>query len=270
MSRVVDYYAGHPRSVLQCFRDDHGVQGIARYLVNDPGTDPRAARPYEIADAHALGLAVHFWFEMDPTTSAYFTHARGLADCQAAIAHLDLIGAPAGTVVYFAIDAPASVIPPPAIVPYFNAVEQVAAQSGGRIIPGLYGFEDHVEFARTNFPNIGRHLAQTYGTPRGPLDLWQHEQDTFCGVQVDIDECTAPGWRGEGGADMAISTAQYMEKDAVSGNSLEDLVKGTIRVIYANEIAPALEAEITQRIAAGERNAIAKAVKAVGDRLVAP
>ena len=45
---------------------------------------------------------------------------------------------------------------------------------------------------------------------------------------------------------------------------------GTHRAVYAAEIAPALEDEINQRVAAGEQDAIAKAIKAVGQRLVAP
>ena len=54
---------------------------------------------------------------------------------------------------------------------------------------------------------------------------------------------------------------------AGSGQSLEDLVKATVRVIYANEIAPGLEDEILQRVAAGEQDAVAKAIRAVGERL---
>ena len=69
---------------------------------------------------------------------------------------------------------------------------------------------------------------------------------------------------------MAITRAQYIEKDSATGLSLEDLVKATHRAVYAAEIAPALEDEINQRVAAGEQDAIAKAIKAVGQRLVAP
>ena len=52
------------------------------------------------------------------------------------------------------------------------------------------------------------------------------------------------------------------------GLSLEDRVKATARVVYIAEIAPALEAEILQRVEAGEEDAVAKAVKAVGQRPV--
>ena len=271
MIKVFDFYADQPRATLQCFRDEQGARGIARYLVLDPLTDPRAISKAEVDDAHSLGMSVHFFFEMNPRYVGYFTHDRGVADCQAAISHLDRLGAPRGTVAYFAVDAPAGTIPPAAIVPYFNGVEEVGQASGGRVVPGIYGYEAHVEFARANFPNVGKHLAQTYGTPRGPLDLWQHEQiNDACGVVVDVDDCTVPGWEPEGGLLVAITRAQYIEKDSATGLSLEDLVKATHRAVYAAEIAPALEDEINQRVAAGEQDAIAKAIKAVGQRLVAP
>ena len=267
---VIDFYAAHPRETLRCLRDECGATGVARYLVSDPDTDPRAIPRTEVDDAHALGMSVHFFFEMDPRSPAYFTHAQGVTDCEAAIRHLDQLAAPRGTVVYFAVDAPPSQIPPDAIVPYFNGVDEAAQASAERIVAGIYGFEAHVELARAAFPNIGKHLAQTYGTPRGALDLWQHEQRRgLCGgVDVDVDDCTVPGWAPEEGATgMAITKTQYIEKDAATGQSLEDLVKATVRVIYANEIAPGLEDEILQRVAAGEQDAVAKAIRAVGERL---
>lgn len=45
-------------------------------------------------------------------------------------------------------------------------------------------------------------LWQTYGTPRGPLDGWQHLQENRAGVAVDVNEVTAPGWKPQEATDM--------------------------------------------------------------------
>jgi hypothetical protein len=189
---VVDYFSTHGRSFMDCLAKK-SVSGIARYLTNTP-SDARQVSDSEVADAHAAGLAVHFFYEMNPTYAAYFTYAQGAEDCRQAVERLRELGAPEGSVVYFAVDAPPSRIAPSLLDEYFNGIESMATP---QITPGLYGFQAHVEYARDRFPKVGLHLAQTYGTPQGPLDLWQNEQMAMCGVAVDLNECTVAGWRAK-------------------------------------------------------------------------
>lgn len=200
---IIDYYSPHDEATMRCWAQN-GVTGIARYLVQSPNIDARAITPTEVETAHRVGLSVHFFFEMNPTTPQYFTRAQGQNDAVAAVAHLQWLGAPRGSVVYFTVDAPPSTIPVNLLDAYVAGIEDtltsVSASSDPAewpITPGLYGFEAHIEYARTRFASVGKHLAQTYGTPRGPLDLWQHEQKALCGIAVDIDDCYVDGWKGD-------------------------------------------------------------------------
>lgn len=199
---VVDYYSPKGADFMFCLRDN-GVRGIARYLTNSPH-DIRQTTRAEVAAAHAAGLSVHFFYEMDPTKASYFTYAQGGEDCRQAIDRLRELGAPEGTVVYFAVDTN---IEPSNVDDYFNAVEwNVTPQ----IVPGIYGYERMAQYARQYYPNVGKHIAQTYGTKRGPLDLWQNRQDALCGVAVDFNECAANGWRAP--EEEEVTDDEFIEK----------------------------------------------------------
>lgn len=186
---VLDYFSPHPRDVLACFKQN--ADGIARYLTNSP-SDQRQITPQEVADAHDVGLSIYFFYEMNPTYPAYFTYTQGAEDCHQAQARLTELGAPDGTVVYFAVDAN---VEPSLTTGYFNGIESVATP---RITPGLYGFQRMCEYAKAMFPGIGRHLWQTYGIPTITLDGFQHLQESRCGVSVDVNDVTVPGWKGNG------------------------------------------------------------------------
>lgn len=201
---VLDYYAVQNRATLQCFKDS-GVSGIAHYLTTSM-SDPREINRQELEDSHAVGLAVHLFYEMNPTYPAYFTFAQGAEDCRQAQNRLADLGAPDGTVVYFTVDTN---LEPTRVVEYFNGVESAKTP---RITPGLYGYQRMCEFAYANFPNIGKRLAQTYGTPTVPLDLWQHLQERRCGTEVDVNDCTADGWRKE--TDVAETAQETYDRIA--------------------------------------------------------
>lgn len=202
MSEVLDFFGPHDAAFYRCIKAS-GASGVARYLTNSP-TDPRQITPQEVADAHAAGLDIHFAYEMSPTYAAYFTFAQGAEDCRQAQNRLAELGAPDGTVVYFAVDAPASTIPVAVLDDYFNGVESAATP---RIHPGIYGFQAHIEYARRQFPNVGKRTWQTYGAVTGALDLWQHLQEDRCGVSVDVNDATVSGWKPQ---EVHLATPQYV------------------------------------------------------------
>lgn len=188
----------HDPATLRCMKASD-ASGVARYL--DP-YNPKGITKDEVADIHAAGLALHLFFETtgganDP---GYFTRAQGVADCLAAQDELAKISAPKGTVVYFAIDIN---IEPSRVTEYANGIESVATDA---IAPGLYGYQRLCEYAYHNYPNIGKHLWQTYGTPTVPLDAWQHLQEDRCGVQVDVNDANVPGWKPQ---EVVLATPQY-------------------------------------------------------------
>lgn len=200
MAEVLDYFSPHDRATMAAFK----TGGIARYLTNSPN-DPRQVTPQEIADAHALGLSVHFFYEMNPTYPAYFTFGQGAEDCRQAQARLGELGAPDRTVVYFTVDTN---IEPSLTVAYFNGVESVVTP---KIDPGGYGYQRFCEFAYRNFPAIGKHLWQTYGVPSVPLDGFQHLQENRAGVSIDVNDVSAPGWRAPSG--VTTGTLGDMTRD---------------------------------------------------------
>lgn len=210
MNIVLDFYGPHTEATYGCLAQN--AQGIARYLTNSPH-DPRQLTPDEVRWAHAAGLEVHVVYEMAPTYAGYFTFDQGVADCQNAMARLDELGAPEGTVCYFAVDAPPSTIPVSVLDEYFNGVASVQTS---RIVPGIYGFQAHIDYARTRFPNVGKHTWQTYGTPNGPLDLWQHLQEVRCGVEVDVNECSVSGWKTQEEEDMTATPQEIWDSGLAS------------------------------------------------------
>lgn len=234
---VLDFFARQDRDTLACFKAS-GASGIARYLTDSP-FDRRQISKAEVADAHAVGLGVHFAYEMNPTYPAYFTFPQGAEDCRQAQERLTELGAPDGTVVYFTVDTN---VDPVLTVGYFNGIESAATP---RITPGIYGYQRMCEYAHSQFPNLGKHLWQTYGTPTLTLDLWQHLQEDRCGVSVDVNDAVVDGWIGD---DMT-----------------SDEVKAIIVDYLANTYGPALEAELVDR----QGQAVADAVRAVGQKLTA-
>lgn len=186
MTEVLDYYAVQSPETLQCLKAS-GAGGIAHYLTASM-SDPREINRQELENALAAGLEVHLVYEMNPTYPGYFTFAQGIQDCLQAQARLNDLGAPDGTVVYFTVDVN---IDPNLVTEYFNGVESVATP---RIVPGGYGYQRFCEFAYEHFPNIGKHLWQTYGIPTVPLDMWQHLQEVRCGVEVDVNDANVSGW----------------------------------------------------------------------------
>lgn len=114
---------------------------VARYLSQSHWKVISAAEVVAIATA---GLGLVLVYEDGPTASDYFSFGRGQADGARAAQQASLIDAPAGTVLYFAVDydASASDIGGP-ITQYFNGVAgalksfEAASATGYHV--GVYG-----------------------------------------------------------------------------------------------------------------------------------
>jgi hypothetical protein len=98
----------------------------------------------EVAAIAAAGLGLVLVYEDGPTSSDYFSFGRGQADGTRAAQQASLIGAPGGTVLYFAVDYDASAndISGP-VTRYFNgaagALKSFTAVNGGAYAAGVYG-----------------------------------------------------------------------------------------------------------------------------------
>jgi len=194
MGEVLDYYAVQSRATLQCFKNS-GATGIAHYLTASM-SDPRQINRQELEDALAVGLEVYLMYEMNPTYPGYFTFAQGVQDCLQAQQRLTDLEITTPTIVRFTVDVNVN---PEITDAYFKGIESVVTPL---IIPGGYGYQRFCEYAYLKFPNVGKHLWQTYGAKTVPLDLWQHLQEDRCGTSVDVNEATVHGWSRE--TDMAF------------------------------------------------------------------
>jgi hypothetical protein len=92
----------------------------------------------------AAGLGLVLVYEDGPTTSDYFSFGRGQADGARAAQQANLISAPAGTALYFAVDYDASSDDISGVITqYFNgvadALKSFAAANGTGYIAGVYG-----------------------------------------------------------------------------------------------------------------------------------
>jgi len=217
---VLDYYSPKDRDTIAQFQ----TQGIARYLTNSPN-DIRQVTKQEVDDALALGLSVHFFYEMNPTYPAYFTHAQGQEDCRQAQWRLAELGAPRDTVVYFTVDTN---IEPSLCDEYFNGVESGVTPA---IIPGAYGYQRFCEYAYANFPNVGKHLWQTYGRPTVPLDGYQHLQEVRAGVEVDVNDVSVSGWTTT--VPTSATEVDVSFKDDPDAIAYREDVKATLEEIKA-------------------------------------
>jgi hypothetical protein len=114
---------------------------VARYLSQSHWKVIGAAESAAIAGA---GLALVLVYEDGPTTADYFSFGRGQADGIRAAQQADLLGAPAGTALYFAVDYDASADDISGVVTqYFNGVadslKSRAAANTMAYVAGVYG-----------------------------------------------------------------------------------------------------------------------------------
>jgi hypothetical protein len=114
---------------------------VARYLSQSHW---KVINTQEAAAISAAGLGLVLVYEDAPTASDYFSFGRGQADGTRASQQAVLIGAPTGTVLYFAVDydASSSDISGP-ITQYFNgvagALKSFTAANSTGYTTGVYG-----------------------------------------------------------------------------------------------------------------------------------
>lgn len=195
---------------LEQMRDHGDFSGVVPYL--DPFNAKGATADY-LRDIYAAALSVPGLFYQ--TTggagqgASYFTREQGKTDAaradQLLARYAGLV--PPRAIVWYAVDVN---VDPGVIDEYANGIEEQATPALQR--PGLYGYQRLMQHARASYPNIGKHLAQTYGVQSSDLDLWQHEQITVDGITVDVDEVSVAGWRPP--EDVEMDAPQLMGQSA--------------------------------------------------------
>jgi hypothetical protein len=114
---------------------------VARYLSQSHWKVIGSTEASAIA---AAGMALVLVYEDAPTAADYFSFGRGQADGTRAAQQASFIGAPAGTVIYFAVDYDASVNDIEGVITqYFSGVagslKSFAASNGTAYAVGVYG-----------------------------------------------------------------------------------------------------------------------------------
>jgi hypothetical protein len=171
---------------------------VARYLSQSHWKVVGEARAIE-----AAGLALVLVYEDCPTTSDYFSLGRGQADGIRAAQQALLIGAPTGTVLYFAVDYDASTKDiGGAVTQYFGgvtgALKSFATANRRSYSAGVYGSgATCVGIVAADLAKRGW-LAQSpgwrgYGTYKD-WSIRQGMPSVLVGLSVDPDEATGePG-----------------------------------------------------------------------------
>ncbi len=198
-----------------------GYRFAARYLVPERYGWKRLTRR-EAEDITAAGMQVVSVFETSadrPKGSA----TAGQTDGREALAEARLIGQPAGSAIYFAVDWDAQPNDCDAIEAYLWAA---AAEIKGYVI-GVYGSYAVVEEMARRIPGI--RIWQTYAWSRGrksdKAHLYQYQNGVkVAGHPVDLNECYggAGWWNTKGEIEVAKQFPTiYKERIRVSGGKLQ-------------------------------------------------
>lgn len=112
-----------------------GMDFVGRYLSQSHW---KVVTPAEAAAIAQAGLGLVLVYEDGSTSAGYFSTDRGLEDGSRALQQAGLVGAPAGTTIYFAVDydATAADVSGP-VTAYFQGVVQSFEATGFAI--GVYG-----------------------------------------------------------------------------------------------------------------------------------
>jgi hypothetical protein len=188
MAFGVDYSSSRPSHAAL---KTAGVEFAGRYIgsqVRKAGRDAKWLSPSEATALHSDGLDIVLIFETS-AERADGGRAAGLADAKTAVDELAYCGAPANSVVFFAVDFDTTV--GPLITGYFKAVAEVlglarvGAYGGYRVIKAL--FDAH----------LITYGMQTYAWSAGKWDVRAQIQQysngrTIGGADVDYNRAMKP------------------------------------------------------------------------------
>lgn len=171
-----------------------GYDFIARYLSQSHWKVVGAAEAKAIA---AASLDLVLVYEDAPTAADYFSFGRGQADGTRAAQQAQLIGAGAGTGIYFAVDYDASANDIGGVITqYFNGVadglKSYAAANRPRYIAGVYGSGATCSAICSGSLATFGWLAQSRGwSGHDTYSGWSIRQgmpDVIAGLSVDPDD----------------------------------------------------------------------------------
>ncbi len=182
-----------------------GYDFVARYLSQSHW---KRISPDEVKQLKQRGVAVVLVYEDAPTGADYFSNARGHADALRAAQQAEMIGAPAGTTIYFAVDYDAS-----------------EAQLAGPITQYFEGVVSGLNsFASAGNPH---YRAGIYGSGAACIAI----SKTGAVTQGWLAQAT--GWRGHG-AYTGWVISQGMPGTAVGMSVDPDYAKGDYGAIPAS------------------------------------
>lgn len=189
----VDFAFGRPGGAALAAE---GVTTVGRY-VPYLGDEGKGATREEVADYHANGLSVFFFWE---TVAAMHRggFAQGKADAAVAVANLRELGAPDSVAIYPAVDFAPGASDWPLIRDYQRGFISVA----GIERTGIYGNFDVIEYAHDN--QLATYFCQCVAWSGARLSKWRHIfQDVGPNVAgIHVDHLTIYGdefgqWKGD-------------------------------------------------------------------------
>jgi len=151
-----------------------------------------------LAEARALSNAgldiVALWEKGSPTSSSYFSYAKGKTDGTAAYNYAkNTIGQPSSTPIYFAVDynAPDSAIHG-VITNYFNGVADAFSSLGDDYDIGVYGSGSVLDYVYSNASRVSYKMLAGASSWNGSStytdwDIKQGSTVTVGGVTFDSD-----------------------------------------------------------------------------------
>jgi hypothetical protein len=177
---------GHAHDLLHL-----GYQAVGIYL------RPDRAPKLMIEGLDSVGVKMFsVWERGEPTSAEYFNAAKGTIDAREAIAYAKLIGMPAGSVIFFAIDYDASDedLRGP-LLDYMQNVHRLARDAG--YLVGVYGSGQACEhFIHLGFAHYGWLAGATrwkgYLTYKPKAAIVQGGTRTVLGLDVDLDTIQDP------------------------------------------------------------------------------
>lgn len=176
-----------------------GVDIVFRYLTTNTSSD-KCVRPTEARALAAAGIKLGLVFEVfggvDGFKHGDINAKTGAAHAQFVKSYLPTIGAPAGTIVYFAVDTDATNPQVKSLVlPYLNAVRSTA---NGAFKVGVYACGAACQAALDNGAAISAWLSNAMGWNGSRMfnlslrwDILQGLPKTVAGLDTDPDQLSA-------------------------------------------------------------------------------